>query len=331
MDPNKQKPEDVILKKSQEPAGLPSVKGFDFSKDFDLNAFLDAYMTTGFQATHLAQGIEIIKKMREENATIFLGYTSNMVSSGLRDIIAYLVKNKMVDVLVTTAGGVEEDIIKCLKPFLIGKFRLDDAALREKGINRLGNIMVPNDRYIEFEKLMTVFFAKMLEKQKAEGVLSASTIIHELGKEVEDDQSICYWATKNGIPIFCPPLTDGSIGDMMYFFKKKHPEFKVDISDDIVRINDIALNAEKTGVIVLGGSLPKHHVINANLFREGTDFAVYVSTGMEGDGSLSGAKPEEGISWGKLKAEVNCVQIEGDATIIFPLLVAGGFSKRYKK
>lgn len=324
----RKRPEDIILKKSVTPKGLAEVRGFDFSKSFDITDFLNSYASTGFQATHLAKGIEIIKAMRKAKARIFLGYTSNMVSSGLREVIAYLVKNKMVDVLVTTAGGVEEDIIKTLKPFLIGDFVCDDAELREKGVNRIGNIFVPNDRYIEFEKLMSSFFERMLEKQKKESVISASAFVFELGKEVKDENSICYWATKNNIPTFCPPLTDGSIGDMMYFFKKKHPEFKVDISDDIVKINDIALNSEKTGVIVLGGGLAKHHTINANLFREGTDFAVYVSTGTEYDGSLSGARPREGMSWGKIKANATETHIEGDATIIFPLLVLGGFRKK---
>jgi deoxyhypusine synthase len=332
-------PEDIILKPSQEPEGLQEVKGFDFfrlqlGEPFDISTFLNSYASTGFQASHLHQAIEIIKKMREEQVTIFLGYTSNMVSSGLREVIAYLVKNKLVDVLVTTAGGVEEDIIKCLKPFLVGSFKEDDKKLREQGINRIGNILVPNDRYILFEKLMHPFFEKLHAQQKETGnIIGASEFVHKLGEELTEkelrqaqyENSICYWAAQHNIPIFCPPLTDGSIGDMLYFYKKKHPDFKVDISDDIVKINDIAMNAEKTGAIILGGSLPKHHVINANLFREGTDYAVYVSTGTEGDGSLSGAKPSEGISWGKVQAQARSVHVEGDATIIFPLLVLGGF------
>ncbi|MFO8016757.1 MAG: deoxyhypusine synthase [Candidatus Woesearchaeota archaeon] len=336
----KKPPEDVILKDSQEPEGLPEVKGFDFSKsikDFDIAGFLQSYASTGFQATHLAKGIEIIKEMRKENATIFLAYTSNMASSGLRDIIAWLVKNRLVDVLVTTAGGVEEDAIKCLKPFLIGDFECDDEDLREKGINRIGNILVPNDRYIEFEKLMNPFFERLHRMQEENGrgygIISASDFIRELGSEidakVEDkslkDKSILYWAAKNEIPVFCPPLTDGSIGDMLYFYKKKNPDFRLDMSDDVIKINDIALNSEKTGVIALGGGTAKHHAINANLFREGTDYAVYVCTGTEGDGSIAGARPKEGKAWGKIKADATEAHIEGDATIIFPLLVLGGF------
>merc|ERR1712129_620664 len=75
---------------------------------------------------------------------IFLGYTSNQVSSGQREIIRFLVEHKMVDVIVTTAGGIEEDIIKCLRPTYMGDFKLEGRELRKKGLNRIGNLLVPN-------------------------------------------------------------------------------------------------------------------------------------------------------------------------------------------
>jgi deoxyhypusine synthase len=285
-------------------------------------------MSTGFQATNVARAIEVIKRMREENVTIFFGYTSNMVSSGIRDVIKYLVKNKMVHVLVTTAGGVEEDIIKCLKPFVLGRFDTKGAELRERGINRVGNVFIPNDRYIRFEKLMNVFLAKMLERQKAEGrALAPSEMIRELGKEINDERSIYYWAYKNGIPAFCPALMDGSFGDMTYFFKKRNRDFRIDMVDDMVRINDIALNSEKTGIILLGAGVIKHHICNANLFRDGADYAVYINTAQEFDGSDAGARPDEAVAWGKIRADAKSVKVYGDASIIFPLVVAGAFRK----
>lgn len=317
-----------VLKESEEP-DLPEIRGYDFEEGLDFDKFLSSYYTTGFQASNIGKAIDIIKRMREEKEiTIYLGYSSNMVSSGLRDIIAYLVRNKMVDVLVTTAGGVEEDVIKSIKPFLLGRFDADGADLREKGLNRIGNIFVPNSRYIEFEKLMNKFLKRMLEKQKRENnVFPTSEILHELGKEVSDEGSIIYNATKHNIPIFCPAITDGSFGDMIYFFKKENPEFKIDVTSDIVKINDTAINAVKTGVILLGSGIMKHHISNANLFREGSDYAVYINSNLEFDGSDSGAKPEEAKSWGKISPEANTVKIYGDATIIFPLLVAGAFRK----
>jgi deoxyhypusine synthase len=304
------------------------IKGYDFSKPFDFKKFLESYGSTGFQASHLDIAIDIIKEMRKEKAIIFLAYNSNMVSSGLREVIAYLVKNKMVHLLVTTAGGVEEDIIKTMKPFVLGSFGMDGKTLREKGINRIGNILVPNDRYIVFEKFMEKFLLKMLERQKKEGrPITASEFINEIGKEVKDEDSIYYWASKNNIPVFCPALTDGSIGDMIFFFKQEHPEFKIDITDDMVKIVNIALNADKTGIILLGGGFVKHHSCNANLFREGADYVVYISTDTEEGGSDSGARPDEATSWGKIRSKegTRMIKVYADATLAFPLIVAGAF------
>ena len=308
-----------------------AIKGYDFENGFDLKKFLASYTTTGMQATNLGKAIEIVKQMRKDNATIFLSYNSNMVSSGLREVIAYLVKNKLVHVLVTTSGGVEEDIMKTIKPFFVGDFEAGGKELRSKGVNRIGNVFVPNDRYIEFEKLMHNFMARMHEEQKRTGHMhTASEFIHELGKEVNDENSIYYWATKNNIPTFCPALTDGSIGDMIYFFKqsdKRNADFGIEISEDMVKIVNIAINAKKTGIIILGGGFVKHHVCNANLYRNGADYAVFVSTETEEGGSDSGARPDEAVSWGKIKETGGMVKVFSDATLTFPLIVAGAFAK----
>jgi len=118
------------------------IKGYDFNNGVNYEKIIDSFYTTGFQATNLTKAISIIKKMREEKCTIFLGYTSNMVSSGLRDIFRYLAEHKLVDVIVTTGGGIEEDIIKCIEPFLLGEFTTAGKELREAGINRIRIIIL---------------------------------------------------------------------------------------------------------------------------------------------------------------------------------------------
>ncbi|MBI2151351.1 deoxyhypusine synthase family protein, partial [Candidatus Woesearchaeota archaeon] len=102
--------------------GYPQIKGYDFEKGLNFKEFLKSFALSGFQATHLAHGIEIVKAMQREKAIIFLAYTSNQISSGNREVIKYLVKHKKVQVLVTSAGGIEEDIIKSIKPFVLGQF-----------------------------------------------------------------------------------------------------------------------------------------------------------------------------------------------------------------
>jgi len=145
-----------------------AIKGHDFNKEMNLEEFVSSFATTGMQATHLGSAIEVIKKMREDKVTIFLAYNSNMVTSGLREVIAYLVKNKLVHVLVTTAGGVEEDIMKTFKPFLVGDFKTAGKSLRKIGVNRTGNIFVPNDRYIGFETLMQNLLERLSKEQNVE-------------------------------------------------------------------------------------------------------------------------------------------------------------------
>ncbi|NPA38795.1 MAG: deoxyhypusine synthase [Candidatus Nanohaloarchaeota archaeon] len=282
----------------------------------------------GFQATNLGYAIDIWKKIEKnrKQTTIFFGFTSNIISSGLRDIITWLVKNKKIDVIVTTAGGVEEDIIKLLKPFVLDKdaWKWKGKQLREKGINRIGNILVPNDRYIAFEKHMTPFFKKLISQKQTWRV---KEFIWELGKSVKDfnnkEESWVYWAYKHKIPVFSPAITDGSIGDMLYFFNKYESSLPLhlEIAEDLVEINTIAVNSKNTGIIILGGGLVKHHIINANLMREGADYAIYINTAIEYDGSLSGAPAEESIAWGKIKNHKNVAEVWCDATIAFPILV----------
>jgi len=306
----------------------PPVRGWDFSQPFDFDKFIDSYFHTGFQATNLKKAIDVIKEMRKEKAKIFLAFTSNMISSGLREAICYLVKNKLVDVLVTTAGGVEEDVIKSLKPFVLGDFSAPGSMLLENGINRTGNIFVPNDRYYLFEKKFVPFLEKIyLKQQKLERPLSCEEFLFDLGEHVGHKESILYWAWKNKIPFFCPAITDGALGDMIYFFKKRKRDFYLDVTGDIRRIVDLAMNAEKTGLIVLGGGVVKHHVLNAQIFREGADFAVFVNTGQEFDGSDSGARPDEAVSWCKIKPDGKKVKVTADATLVFPLMVQAGFTQ----
>lgn len=329
------------------------VQGYEFNNGIDYHALLSSYKTTGFQATSFGLAVEEINKMlkcrlkpltaeeedsnesdvfiqRKTNCTIFLGFTSNMSSSGLRETIRFLVEHKMVDCLVTSAGGVEEDLIKCLAPTLLGDFALKGSMLRDNGLNRIGNLLVPNDNYCRFEDWVIPVLDEMLQEQKSKGVVwSPSKMITKLGEKINCTESICYWAAKNNIPIFCPALTDGSLGDMIYFHSYRNPGLIVDIAQDIRRINSIAVKALNSGMIIIGGGVVKHHICNSNLMRNGADYALYINTGNEFDGSDSGARPDEAVSWGKIKREATPVKVYADATLVFPLLVAETFAAQY--
>lgn len=341
-----------VLKKSEEIECKEVIKGYDFNEGVDYTKIFESYKVMGFQGSALGKSIDIVNKMitwklsnekveedesdyyqdpkiREKTrCTIFLGYTSNMGSCGMREIIRYLCEHKMIDVIVTTAGGVEEDFIKCLAPTYLGDFHLKGSELRDKGINRIGNLLVPNENYCAFEDWVTPHLTEMLEIQKKTNkIWTPSKIIKFLGKKIDNKESIYYWAAKNKIPVFCPALTDGSLGDMMFFHSFRNPGLTVDILRDLIKLNKIALGSKKTGMIILGGGVIKHHICNANLMRNGADYAVYINTAQEFDGSDSGARPDEAVSWGKIRGDAESVKVYSDATLVFPILVAETFAK----
>lgn len=248
----------------------------------------------------------------QTQCNVFLGYTSNLISSGLREVILHLVKHKHVHAIVTTAGGIEEDFIKCLGKTYLGDFNLDGAGLRRRGMNRIGNLIVPNDNYCKFEDWLTPIMDAMLAEQKSTGeVWSPSKIIRRLGKEINHEESVYYWAYKvnansitrdpeilndfqNDIPVFCPALTDGSLGDMIYFHSFRNPGLIIDIVSDIRALNELSRRSRKAGMIILGGGVCKHQIANAMLIvsavslhrhlssdtseiqRNGADFSVYI-------------------------------------------------------
>ncbi|XP_069460210.1 deoxyhypusine synthase isoform X2 [Ambystoma mexicanum] len=345
--------QEAVLKRSSPlPESTPEVHGYDFNQGLDYHALLQSFYTTGFQATHFGQAVREVNNMIEKKlepiskedespinlncyqressgCTIFLGYTSNMISSGIRESIRYLVQHNMVDVLVTTAGGIEEDFIKCMAPTYLGDFNLKGKDLRPNGINRTGNLLVPNNNYCQFEDWLMPILDQMVLEQNTEGMKwTPSKMIARLGKEINNPESIYYWAQKNNIPVFSPALTDGSLGDMIYFHSYKNPGLVLDIVEDIRRINNQAVFARKSGMIILGGGLIKHHIANANMMRNGADYAVYINTAHEYDGSDAGARPDEAVSWGKIRMDAKPVKVHADASLVFPLLVAETFARR---
>ncbi|MEK6899225.1 MAG: deoxyhypusine synthase [Nanoarchaeota archaeon] len=315
-----------LLRKSFEAKGV-KVKGYDFNQGVNYDKIIDSFSSMGYQATHFSQAIGIVNEMIKEKAFIFLGYTSNMVSSGLRESFRYLVEHRKIGVIVTTAGAIEEDIIKCLGDFYIGDFRASGAELREKGINRIGNIFVPNNRYVEFEKFVQPILEDLyLEGKKAGAILTPSKLIWALGERINNKESICYWAFKNKIPIFCPAITDGALGDNIYFFSFKRPDMVIDIVADTRELNNATIGLKKSGVLILGSGVAKHAILNANMLRNGADYGVYINTASEYDGSDAGAMPDEAVSWGKLTSKGKNIKVFGDATILFPLLMAKTFA-----
>jgi deoxyhypusine synthase len=346
------------LAEAESLSGGLTVEGFDFDSVADLrsiptNDLLASFKTMGFQATNLGLAIEEVEKMlnwkapvkqeeqQEESldpdivpefCKIFLGYTSNQVSSGNRELIRFLVQHKLVHVIVTSAGGIEEDFIKCMGKLHVGSFDLQGAELRKKGLNRIGNLIMPNENYCTFEEWLNPILDEMHERQERDKIRwSPSSMIKLMGERINNPESIYYWAARNNIPVFCPAITDGAIGDMLFFHSYRKEGLVLDLVADIRALNGEALRAAASGLVILGGGVVKHHICNANLMRNGADYAVFINTGLEFDGSDSGASPDEAVSWGKIRMGAKPIKVSCEATIAFPLLVASTFARKVQQ
>ena len=274
----------------------------------------------GFTAGKLAIGVKILEDMvRDKKCVKFLSFTGNLVATGARGALKELVKRKLVDIVVTTCGTLDHDVARSSKDYYRGSFVMSDARLHEKKVNRLGNVLVPNASYgLIIEKKMQGLLQSLWEEGARE--VSSADLCSEIGKRLCNESSILYWAAKNGIPVFVPGITDGAVGYQTWLFSQDH-DFKLNLLKDSGQLSDIVFSAKKSGALLIGGGISKHHTLWWNQFKDGLDYAVYISTADEWDGSLSGARPREAVSWGKINSKADRIMVEGDASLILPIMV----------
>jgi len=283
------------------------------------------YDSGGFTAKKLAVGVDILEEMiKQKNCVKFLSFPACIISTGTRGVIKELVKRKFFDIVITTCGTLDHDLARLWANYYHGHFIADDKELHKQGINRLGNIYIPNKCYgkILEEKMQPI----LSEIYKKADKWSTKELIWEFGKHLEKEknkeESIIYWAYKNQIPIYVPGITDGAFGSQVWMYYQTHRDITIDVLKDEQDLSDAVFGAKKTGALVIGGGISKHHVIWWNQFCNGLDYVVYITTAAEYDGSLSGAQTREAISWGKIKENAYNVTIDGDATVMLPFMIS---------
>ncbi|MBT4166138.1 deoxyhypusine synthase family protein [archaeon] len=307
---------------------MKTVKDFLWKPGMTVEQMVDDFGSLGYQSIELNKASDIVMKMKQEGAKIYLTFTSNMVTSGLRGFFAQLIKLGMADVVVTTSASIEEDIIKSLgDEFEVSDFNANDIAMHEKGENRVGNLLIRNESYMKFEDKIQEFLKRIYEKKKRWDV---SDFLHELGLMVDDSNSILYQAAVKNVPIFCPGIADSSIGFHLFMFQQKNPDFVIDVISDVKNVIFASNYDEKKGLISLGGSISKHYAIFSGLMNGGFDYVVYLTTSHASSGSMSGATTKEAMSWGKIKDSASGATVNGDVTITFPLVMGRALDKLKK-
>ena len=296
------------------------VKDIEISSDTSIDEiFNELKQSGGFESRNIAEGVEIISNMiQDEKCLKFLSFIGAIISTGFRGIIRDMIKKKWCDVVITTCGALDHDIARHFSNYKEGSFTMDDKELADQNIHRLGNVLVPMESY---GPLIEEKVQEILERAYNDGKREMSTadINRELGKSMGDD-SFLYWAYKNDISVVVPGIMDGAVGSQVWMFAQKHADFKLNLIEDANFLSGLVFKAEKSGALMLGGGVPKHHTLWWNQYREGLDYAVYVTTAQEFDGSLSGALVREAISWGKVTKYAKETTIHAEITTVFPFM-----------
>lgn len=307
---------------------MKSVKDIEIWAGMKVSELMDQFEDSGgFSAKYLGSAIKILESMiKDRECTRFLSFVGAPISTGLRGVFAEVIKRGFFDVIITTCGALDHDIARAFGSYYVGDFLMDDGDLRERGYHRVGSILIPLNSYgPTIERFMQELLEEVYEMGHKD--LGTYEICRFIGEKLKDDHSILHWAARRGVKVFVPGIMDGAVGMQLWLFQQRRRDFRVDLFKDSDELADVIFESKRTGALIIGGGISKHHTLWWNQFKEGLDYAVYVTTACEYDGSLSGAPVREAVSWAKVKPEAVKTTVYGDATIVIPFLFAALLDK----
>jgi deoxyhypusine synthase len=283
----------------------------------------------GFSAKEVAEGVDLLAAiLADREMTTFLSFPADIVATGTRGVLSTLVRKGYVDAIITTCGTLDHDLARAFRPYYHGAWNLDDVDLHRRGLYRLGNLVIPEANY---GTIVERKMQRILRGLWAKGTRSLSTrsLAAAIGEAIPATatSSILRAAFERQVPVIVPGITDGAVGSQVWLFWQDHRALSIDLLSDEQALSDLVYGARRSGAIMLGGGISKHHTIWWNQFREGLDAALYITTAVEWDGSLSGARTREAVSWGKVKPTARHTTVEGDVTVLFPLMVGAALER----
>jgi deoxyhypusine synthase len=306
---------------------LEEVVDVEISPELSVKELIEIYgRVHGFVAGHLYEAIKILDEMLYNTDLRFLSFTGNLVSTGLRGLIAQLISEEVFNVVITTCGTVDHDIAKSLGgKYLKSSFDVDDSKLRELGYHRIGNIIVHQNHY---GKLIEEFVKGLIsDLVRMKSVWGVRELLREVGLRLNDRKSILHNASRHNVPVYVPGIVDGAFGTAL-FIQSQFYDFRLDLFKDMKELSDLVFSSKKSGALIIGGGISKHHTLWWNQFKDGLDYAVYITTANEWDGSLSGARTKEAISWGKISTSGKHVVVYSDATVVLPIIAVYLISRK---
>ena len=261
----------------------------------------------------------LAETLDDDDTAVFLSVAGPLVPGGLRKVIRDMIENDMVDVLITSGANITHDLLEAFGGRHHYGMSGDDETLCKQGMGRIGDLYTKSEDFEVFEKEITKIMSEIVKKDNN---LNIRKFLTEIGSALSDDESILKTAARKGVPIYAPGLIDSMLGLQLWMFTQDN-DLHLDASGDMGELSDIVYGSKKVATVILGGGLPKHYALASNLLTGGVDAAIQVTMDRSETGSLGGAPLEEAKSWAKAKAGSNLVTVIGDATIIFPIMLAG--------
>ncbi len=303
----------------------------EIEKAKDTAQLLENMSGISFQGRNLSTALSIWKEMLKRNMVIFFGLAGAMIPGGLRQVIVYLIKNRMIDCLVSTGANLFHDLHESRGRYhFLGDHKVDDLELKKAGVDRIYDTYAKEDEFRETDEF-TKEFALSLDFERS---YTTREFFHSLGKElsrIKKEEGVISSAYRAGVPIFCPAIGDSSYGiALVELARDTGKMFQFDVIKDALEISNLALWAKATGVVYIGGGTPKNFIQQAEVLaslerkakRWGHSYAIQIVVDAPHWGGLSGCTFSEAQSWGKINPQARMVTVNSDATIALPFLVS---------
>lgn len=300
------------------------IRHVKIAKDMTVAQLVDSMKDCAFGAGRLSEAVDIYREMiHDSECTRFFGLAGAMVPAGMRQIVSDLIRDKDLDILVTTGANLVHDIIESMGlRHYKGTDAADDIQLKHNAVNRIYDVFLPEHHFTDFEEKLQSIFKEIPDK------LSITELLSHIGAKLDDDNSILKSAYDMGVPVYCPAIQDSIIGLQAWLYKQTKP-LNVDVFDDMRGLIDRCYEAKRAGVMIVGGGVPKNFILQSMLVTPRSfDYAIQLTMDRPETGGLSGATLDEARSWGKVGENARCVTVYSDATITLPIIVAAAKATR---
>jgi deoxyhypusine synthase len=304
---------------------------------FDARPIIAGYGDMAFQARNLSRAADILDRMMgDHDCGVILTIAGSLCSAGLKDALALMVENDMVDAIVSTGANiVDQDFFEGMGfRHYKGTPWVDDNQLRELAIDRIYDTYIDEDELRDCDMAIAEI-AGALEPRS----YSSREFIYAMGAWLDKrglgcDHSIVHAAYKKDVPIFCPAFSDCSAGfGLVHHQWNNDKHLVIDSVADFRELTKIKLEIGETGILMLGGGVPKNFtqdvVVATDILGEEQPmhkYALQITVADERDGALSGSTLKEACSWGKVDTSYEQM-VWGEATMVLPLLLSDTYHR----